>query len=119
MEVEEEAMPIRGGGASMSASHLSPAGSILFYVNDMDLMGDTGTGLPLLSHSLPPLTWAPLAQESGTSPASWHISNHSVLSLEGPANCAASRFSSHTHQNHKSSLPTGNSGSKIGGEEDY
>ena len=119
MEVDEEAVPIRGSGASMSASHPSPAGLILFYVDDMDLVGDTGTGLPLLPHSLPPLVQAPLAQGSGLSLASWHISNHSVLSPEGPANCAASRFSPHTHQNHKSSLPSGNGGSKVGGEEDY
>ena len=51
MEVGEEAMQIRGGGAYMSASHPSPAGSILFYVDDIDLMGDTGTGLPLLPQS--------------------------------------------------------------------
>ena len=119
MEVGEEAMQIRGGGAYMSASHPSPAGSILFYVDDIDLMGDTGTGLPLLPHSLPPLTWSPLAQGSGTSPTSWHISTHSVLSPKDPANCAASRFSSHTHQNHKSSLQTSDGGSKNGGEDDY
>ena len=119
MEVEKEAMQIRGGGASMSASHPSLAGSILFYVDDMDLMGDTGTSLPLLPHSSPPLAWVPLAQGSGASPASWNISTHSVLSPEGPVNCAASRFSSHTQQNHKLSLPTGNSRSKVGGEEDY
>ncbi len=62
MDVEEEAMQIRGGGASMSASHPSPAGSILFYVDDADLMGDIGTGLPFLPHSSPPLARAPLAQ---------------------------------------------------------
>jgi hypothetical protein len=119
IEVEEEAMPIRGGGASTSSSHSSPAGAILFYVDDMDLMGDTGTDLPLLPYSSPPLARAPLAQGSGTSPVSWHISNLYVLSPEGAANCATSRFSSHTHQNHESSLPTGNGGSKVGGEEDY
>ena len=59
MEVDEEVMPIRDGGASMSATHPSVAGSFLFYVDDMDLMGDTGTGL--LLHSLPPLARAPLA----------------------------------------------------------
>ena len=118
MDVEEgEAMQIRGGGASSSASHLSPAGSLLFYVDDTDLMGDTGTGLPFLPHSLLPGVWAPLAQGSSTSPESWHISNYSVLFPKGPANCAASRFSSHTHQNHVPSLPTGNGGSKVGGEE--
>ena len=120
MDVEEgEAMQIRGGGASSSASHLSPAGSLLFYVDDTDLMGDTGTGLPLLPHSLPPRAWAPLPQGSGTSPTSCHISNYSVLSPKGLANCAASSFSSHTHQNHEPSLPTGDGGSKVGGEEDY
>ncbi len=110
MEVEEgEAMQIRGDGASTSASHPSPAGSILFYVDDMDLMGDTGTSLPFLPHLSPPRARAALAQGSGTSPAAWHI----------PENCAASRFSSRTYQNHKLSLPTGNVGSKVGGEEDY
>ena len=111
-------MQIRGGGASLSASHPSPTGSVLFYVDDTDLMGDTGTGLPFLPHSSLPRARAPLVQGSGTSPASWHISNYSVLSPEGPVKCAASRFSSHTHQNHVPSLPTGDGGSKVGGEED-
>ncbi len=71
MDVEEgEAMQLRGDGASMSASHPFPAGSILFYGDDMDLMGDNGSGLPLLLHLLPPRARAPLAQGSGTSPAS-------------------------------------------------
>jgi hypothetical protein len=89
---EEEAMQISGSGASLSASHPSPTGSVLFYVDDRDLMGDTGTGLPSLPHLLLPRARAPLVQGSGTSPASWLISNYSVLSPEGLANCAASRF---------------------------
>ena len=120
MDVEEgEAMQIRGGGAPSSASHPSLAGSVLFYVDDTDWMGDTGTGLPFLPHLSHPRSRAPLAQGSDTSPASWLASKYPVLSPEGPANCAASRLSSHTHQNHVSSLPTGDGGSKVGGEEDY
>ena len=119
MEVEEEVMPIQGGGAFTTPAQPSPTGSILFYVDGTDLLGDTGTGLSLCPHPSPPLAWAPLAQGSGTSPASCHIFNQFVLSPEGLANCAASRFSSHTHQNHVLSLPTGNGGSKVGGEEDY
>ena len=69
MDMEEgEAMQIRGGSASTSASHPSPAGSILFYVDDTDLMEDTGTGLPLLPHLSPPRARALLAQGSVTSP---------------------------------------------------
>ena len=67
MEVEEEVMPIRGGGTSKSAAQLSPAGSILFYVDDMDLMGYIGTGLPLLPHSSPPFGLG------STCARKWHI----------------------------------------------
>ena len=120
MDVEEgEAMQIRGGGAPLSASHPSPVGSVLFYVNDTDRMGDTGTGLPFLPHLLFPRSQAPLAQGSGTSPASWLTSKYPVPPHKGPANCAASRLSSHTYQNHITSLPTGDGRSKVGGEEDY
>ncbi len=120
MDVEEgEAMQIRGDGAPSSASHPSPAGSVLFYVDDTDLMGDTSAGLPFLPHLLLPRSLAPLVHGSGTSPASWLTSMYPVPSPEGPVNCAASRLSSHTHQNHALSLPTGNGGSKLGGEEDY
>jgi hypothetical protein len=120
IDVEEgEAMQIRGGGAPLSASHPSPAGSVLFYVDDTDRMGDTGTGLPFFPHLLFPRSWAPLAQGSGTSLTSWLTSKYPVPSPEGPANCAPSRLSSHTHQNHVSSLSTGNGGSKVGGEENY
>ena len=120
MDVEEgEAMQIRGGGAPLSASHPSPAGSVLFYVDDTDQMEDTGAGLPFLPHLSLPRSRAPLAQGSGISPASWLTSMYPVPSPEGPANCAASRLSSHTHQNHVLSLPTGDGGSKVGGEGDY
>ncbi len=120
MEVEAgEAMQIRGGGVPLSASHPSPAGSVLFYVDDTDLMGDTSAGLPFLLHSLPPRSLAPLVQGIGTSPASWLTSTYPVPSPKGPANCAASRLSLRTHQNHVVSLPTGDGRSEVGGEEDY
>ena len=121
-EEEAEAMQIRGGGVLPSASHPSREGSVLFYVDDTDLMGDTGTVLPYLPHpnSLAPLVQGiGLAQGSGIPSASWLAHTRPVISPKGPANCAASRPSSLTHQNHVSSLPTGDGGSKVGGEEDY
>jgi hypothetical protein len=71
MDVEEgEAMQIRGGSVPPSTSHPSPAGSVLFYVDDTYLMGDTSAGLPFLPHSSLPRSLAPLVQGSGTSLAS-------------------------------------------------
>jgi hypothetical protein len=110
MEVEEgEAMQIRGGGVPPSASHPSPAGSVLFYVDDTDLMGDTSAGLLFLPHSSPPRSLAPLVQGIGTSPASWLTSTYPVPFPQGAGELHRKQaFLTH---------PPG--GSEVGGEQDY